>query len=177
MTSKQELRDEIRKQKRQFTRQQLEEMSLPLTGKLLSHRRIVEASTVMMYCSLPDEVSTREALDKLVERGCKVVLPAVLDGENMELREYHGADELKEGAFHIYEPVGKKFTQYGSIDVAVVPGMSFDADGNRLGRGKGYYDRFLARLPKVYKIGLCFDFQKRGHIPSESNDIRMDEVL
>ena len=177
MISKKELRDEIRKQKWQFTRQQLEEMSLTLIGKLLSHRRMAEANTVMMYCSLPDEVSTREALDKLVERGCKVVLPVVLDGENMELREYHCADELKEGAFHIYEPVGKKFVQYGSIDVAVIPGMSFDVHGNRLGRGKGYYDRFLAKLPDAYKIGLCFDFQKRETIPSEDSDIKMDEVL
>jgi 5-formyltetrahydrofolate cyclo-ligase len=75
------------------------------------------------------------------------------------------------------EPVGTRFTDYAAIDVAVVPGMVFDAQGHRLGRGKGYYDRFLAKLPGVYKIGLCFSWQMVDEVPSEANDITMDEVM
>ena len=75
------------------------------------------------------------------------------------------------------EPSGELFTHYDSIDVAIIPGMAFDAGGNRLGRGKGYYDRLLARIPDVYKIGICFDFQKVESVPADINDIKMDEVI
>ena len=62
--------------------------------------------------------------------------------------------------------------------MAVIPGMAFDSNGNRLGRGKGYYDRFLSMLPaRIYKIGVCFDFQKFEHIPTATNDIQMDCVI
>ena len=175
--NKQELRQEIRLQKRHFTRQQLEEMSLPVISRLLSHSRITSANTIMMYCSLPDEVDTRRAIDVLLERGCKVVLPAVISDTEMELRECNGMQDLKEGAFHILEPTGKPFTRYEEIDVAVIPGMSFDTSGNRLGRGKGYYDRFLAQHLGIHKIGICFDFQKRESVPSAKDDIQIDEVL
>lgn len=86
-------------------------------------------------------------------------------------------DDLQEGAFHILEPTGTAFTDYDSIEIAVVPGMSFDAEGHRLGRGKGYYDRFLPRIPRAYKIGICFDFQKTPHVPTDAHDVPMDEVL
>lgn len=59
----------------------------------------------------------------------------------------------------------------------MVPGMAFDADGNRLGRGKGYYDRFLALVPDAYKIGVCFPFQKFPAVPVDDNDVKMDIII
>ena len=58
-----------------------------------------------------------------------------------------------------------------------MPGVAFDSQGNRLGRGKGYYARLLPRLPQAYKIGLCFPFQRVEQVPAEPFDIRMDEVI
>ena len=55
--------------------------------------------------------------------------------------------------------------------------MAFDRAKHRLGRGKGYYDRFLSNVPNIYKIGVCFDFQKVDNVPSDDFDIPMDEVL
>ena len=75
------------------------------------------------------------------------------------------------------EPCGKVFTDYDSIDVAIVPGMAFDQQGHRLGRGKGYYDRFLQSLPSVKKIGVCFDFQKVESVPAEAHDVVVDIVV
>ena len=175
--TKKELRQFVRMQKRMYTQEQLDQMSKPIIDKLMVHPRVKNAKTIMMYYSLDDEVNTHEAVDLLVAQGKRVVLPAVTGETTMELRCYEGPNDLQGGFFHIMEPVGKPFTDYGEIDLIVVPGMGFDTRGNRLGRGKGYYDRFLARVPAIYKIGICFPFQKMPGIPTDENDIMMDEVL
>ena len=84
---------------------------------------------------------------------------------------------VQTGSFGIQEPTGELFTDYDTIDVAIIPGMAFDAEGHRLGRGKGYYDRFLSRVPHLYKIGLCFSWQLVDHVPYDEHDIKMDEVI
>lgn len=175
---KAELRKNIRERKRQFTSKMLGELSLMLINKLLENDKIKEANTILMYYSMPDEVNTHQVVDTLVALGKKVLLPVVINGEELEIREYKDKNDLKEGiAYHIMEPIGEKYNDYKNIDVAVVPGMSFDDNGNRLGRGKGYYDRFLKQIPQAYKIGICFNFQKVKAVPTEETDIKMDEVI
>lgn len=91
-----------------------------------------------------------------------------------------GSDSLREGAFHIMEPVGERFTDLQIIDVILIPGIAFDAQGHRLGRGKGYYDRFLSSLTSHFSpllIGVCFDFQKVSEVPVDKFDISVDEVI
>lgn len=188
---KAELRQQIRHLKRQFTSQQLEELSLAVMARLKP--RLAEARTILAYYSLPDEVCTHQLLDDLVAEGKTVLLPEVVDEGCMQLRHYTGRDDLKEGAFHIMEPVGTLFTAYEQIDVVLVPGMAFDAQGHRLGRGRGYYDRFLSSLGTVLSessptedslrtvpnelIGVCFDFQKVPEVPVDEFDIPVDEVI
>lgn len=178
--NKSELRKEIRNRKRQFTQAQLGELSLSVISQLRNHQKVREAHTLLLYYSLPDEVNTHEWIDELVKEGKTVLLPVVTDEENMILREYTGKHDLSEGSYHIMEPIGKLFPEerYGEIEVGIIPGMSFDEDGHRLGRGKGYYDRFLGKTDAaLYKIGICFGFQKEEKIPSESHDMTMDEVI
>ena len=163
MNSKQQLRRLIR-------------ASHPLT-KLSRHPRLADAHTVLLYSALPDEVPTLPLLNRLTAEGKTVLLPRVVSDTDMELRRYTGPHDLEPGAFGIMEPTGELFTDYDHIDVAVVPGMAFDREGHRLGRGKGYYDRFLARLPHIYKIGVCFPFQLVDQVPTDAHDILMDEVI
>ena len=163
MNSKQELRRLIR-------------ASHPLT-KLSRHPRLADAHTVLLYSALPDEVPTLPLLNRLSTEGKTVLLPHVVNDTDMELRRYTGSNDLEQGAFGIMEPTGELFTDYDDIDVAVIPGMAFDREGHRLGRGKGYYDRFLTRLPHTYKIGVCFPFQLVDHVPADAHDILMDEVI
>ena len=73
--------------------------------------------------------------------------------------------------------MGELFTNYALIDLIVVPGVAFDTKGNRLGRGKGYYDRLLPHIPSAYKAGICFPFQIVEEVPAESFDILMDEII
>lgn len=199
---KQELRKEIRNRKRQFSQDQLGELSLSAISKLRKHPKVMAAHTLLLYYSLPDEVNTHEWIDELVAEGKRVLLPVVVNDKDMVIREYTGKHDLAEGSFHIMEPIGKLFPEekYPEIEVAIIPGMSFDDTGHRLGRGKGYYDRFLTKLrgmevdksgtevdksdtedknlgTEVYKIGVCFGFQKLQEIPFESHDILMNEVI
>lgn len=175
--AKQALRELIRRRKREHTAEELATLSAEVIGRLTAHPRMQAARTVLLYCSLPDEVDTHGCIARLHAEGKTVLLPKVVDGERLELRRYTGHESMQPGAFGIMEPTGPAYPRPLDIDVAVVPGMSFDAHGNRLGRGKGYYDRLLARLAHAYKIGICFDFQKTDCVPCEATDQPMDEVL
>ena len=166
--TKQELRKHIRMLKKQY-----------LTGGLSCEVHLVlpPCEVVMLYSALPDEVPTQKLMDELVAQGKMVLLPSVISDTDMELHRYTGKQDLQTGAYGILEPTGELFTDYKAIDVAIVPGMAFDAEGHRLGRGKGYYDRFLSHVPYLYKIGLCFSWQMVHHIPCDEHDIVMDEVI
>ena len=169
---KEVLRKQIREIKRQFTQQQLEELSFPIVARL--RERLKGAQTVIAYYPLPDEVDIRQLLDELVVGGKTVLLPKVIDDETMELHRYTGAQDLREGAFHIMEPIGEKCEDIG--EAILVPGLAFDSQGHRLGRGRGYYDRFLRARPCA-RIGVCFDFQKVEEVPVDAYDIAVDEVI
>ena len=173
MMTKQEMRKMIRLRKQQHTADE----SSVVIARLKENPRFSQAQTILLYSALPDEVQTQSLLDELTAAGKTVLLPKVVSSEDMELRRYTGTSSLQPGAYGIMEPAGTLFTDYAAIDVAVVPGMAFDVQGHRLGRGKGYYDRFLAKVPGVYKIGLCFSWQMVDEVPSEANDITMDEVM
>lgn|SRR5574344_71092 len=176
MREKEALRKEIRKLKRGYSPEQLEDKSKDIICRLECNQHIQSAKTILMYYSLEDEVCTHEIIDRLALTKC-VLLPVVMDETSMLLRCYKTVRDLKEGAYGIMEPVGERFDDYSNIDVAIIPGMSFDIQGHRLGRGKGYYDRFLKMLPNTYKIGLCYDFQLLPRIPFCEHDVRMDEII
>ena len=175
---KSELRNKIKETKLQFSERRLEELSLSVMDRLLEHPAIKSASTVMLYHSLPDEVSTNKAIEKLSEQGKTVVLPVTTDNNgNMELRVYEKGKVLLQGRFGIMEPIGTKYDKLETISVAVIPGLAFDLSMHRLGHGKGYYDRFLTNLKKAYKIGICFSFQLLIQIPTDEHDVQMDEII
>lgn len=174
---KKQLRREIKLRKSLYSAQQLYEQSLPVIQRLLAHPRLREARIVMLYHSLPDEVFTHTLADSLLLGGKTILLPRVTGESAMELRHYTGPCDLAPGAYGIMEPSGTPFADYAAIDLAIVPGVAFDAAGCRLGRGKGYYDRMLPLLTHAYKIGICFPFQMTDDIPTDSHDIKMDEVI
>ena len=175
------LRQQMRDAKLQH-REQLAAMSQEVVERLAG--RLENKKTVMAYWPLADEVDVRQLIDRIVAEGRVVLLPKVTGDTTMELRRYTSPADLAEGAFRIMEPVGEPFTDYDQIDAVLVPGMAFDAAGHRLGRGKGYYDRFLAAHfspltphPSPLLIGVCFPFQRVAEVPSEEHDVVMDEVV
>lgn len=153
----------------------LKELSAKVLQRLEACPAFKAAKTVMLYYALPDEVDTHNFVEQWAKEK-QIILPVVI-GDDLELRSYHGRHELAVGAYGIEEPTGLAFTEKERIECIVVPGVAFDRHGNRLGRGKGYYDRLLPRLPQAYKIGLCFPFQLVDEVPAEPFDIPMDEVI
>lgn len=177
MKDKKEIRQLIRIEKRLRSAEDLREQSEKIMSLLEMHERFQKAHTVLMFYALPDEPATQLKLDQWAQE--KVIILPVVVGDDLILRRYTGPECLAEGAFHILEPQGEQFDAYESIDMVVVPGVAFDRHLNRLGRGKGYYDKLLSRpsLKSAYKLGICFDFQKVDEVPIGPFDIPMDELL
>lgn len=149
--------------------------SAEILAALEAHPAFRAAHTVLLYHSLPDEVCTHDFIRKWSDKK-QILLPVVI-GDDLELRIYTGPEELATGSYGIEEPTGELFTDYTSIDFIAVPGVAFDRHGNRLGRGKGYYDRLLPHIPSAYKAGICFPFQIVEEVPADRFDIRMDEII
>ena len=151
------------------------QQSAEILTALEAHPAFRAADTVLLYHSLKDEVDTHEFIRKW-SRLKRILLPVVV-GDDLELRAYTGPEDLAIGAYGIEEPTGARFTDYAAIGFIAVPGVAFDRNGNRLGRGKGYYDRLLPRIPAAYKAGICFPYQLVEEVPAEPFDIRMDEII
>ncbi len=98
------------------------------------------------------------------------------EGDVLSFRPILALSELVSGRFGIRAPAqGPSLEQ---LDLIVVPGLAFTSEGNRLGQGAGYYDRFLSLIPlTTFKIGVCFAFQRLPEIPHESHDVKMDAVV
>ncbi len=149
--------------------------SANILAALEAHPAFRAANTILLYYSLQDEVDTHEFVQKWSHKK-QILLPVVV-GDDLEIRIYTGPEDLATGTYGIEEPTGELFTDYAVIDFIAVPGVAFDRNGNRLGRGKGYYDRLLPRIPQAYKVGICFTFQIVEEVPAEPFDIRMDEII
>ena len=175
MTSKDELRRQVRQAKRAVAFDEKVRRSAAIMNKLEQLDLFCKAKTVLLYWSMADEVHTHPT----VERYCKektILLPCV-DGDDLLLRQYTGPECMHAGEqFGIAEPTGPIYRDLDAIDVIVVPGVAFDSKGNRMGRGRGFYDRLLSTV-KAYKIGVAFNFQMFDSIPVDDHDIPMDLVL
>ena len=167
---KKQLRKQIAQEKKRQSATLLTTHSIALLEQIEKHPRFISATTVLLYHSLPDEVQTHAFVEKWHKQK-KVLLPVVV-GDILELRHYTGKSCLQEGSFHIEEPSGENYTNYQEIELAIIPGISFDKKGHRLGRGKGYYDKLLPLLAS-YNIGICYQFQALEKIPTENFDQTM----
>lgn len=134
-----------------------------------------QASCIALYYSIPGEVQTAGFLEKWFDKK-QLLLPLVV-GDDLRLLPYKGKESLQPGAFGIPEPIDTETSiSESDIDLIIVPGVAFDRHLNRMGRGKGYYDRLLSTL-QAPKIGICFDFQLQENVPTEPFDKKMDLVI
>jgi 5-formyltetrahydrofolate cyclo-ligase len=131
------------------------------------------ADHILMYHSLPDELFTHAFLGKWASRK-HFYLPRV-NGVNLEILPYDES-RLELGSFHIEEPTGNNTVDPSEIELVVVPAVAYDRRGNRLGRGKGFYDRLL-KSTKATKIGIGYEFQLVDEVPVEPHDVGVDMII
>lgn len=137
------------------------------------------AKTVLLFAPLPDEVNIWPLLEKALAEGKVLSLPRYDPVKRIYLAA-HVTDlelDLAMAAFEILEPAAHcGEIPPAKIDLALVPGVGFDLSGNRLGRGRGFYDRLLAGFGG-FKCGVALDEQMTEAIPAEEHDVRMDMIL
>jgi len=149
---------------------------------LFTSSEFIKAKTIMFYVSTKDEVKTESMIKYALKLGKKVVLPiSDLKKKTLDLSEIKDFDnELEPGAFNILEPK-KDFLRSVSpeeVDLVIVPGVAFDENGDRIGYGMGFYDRFLKTIRKdVPVIGLAYELQIVDDIPVDDTDVTVDKVL
>lgn len=172
---KQELRKQVRHLKNHVSLEEKKKLSIKIFEKLEESALFLSSQTIMAYWSMDDEVYTHDFVLKWASQK-RIILP-VVDGANIVLKEFKGVEHLVAGErFGIPEPAGPIFKYPELIDLIIVPGVAFDKDNNRMGRGKAYYDKLL-RESKAHKIGICFPFQLFPSVPHDHMDVKMDEVI
>lgn len=173
---KKELRRQIRAAKALVTFDEKLERSQTVMKQVERLPQFAKADTILLYWSMDDEVQTHDFVNNWYTE--KTVLLPCVDGDDLKLRQYTGAECLRAGEqFGIGEPVGPEFTELDRVQMIVVPGVAFDHQCNRMGRGRGFYDRLLKSTPNAFKVGVAFDFQLVDEVPVEAFDVKMDCVV
>ncbi len=171
---KNEIRARIKARKSLLSPQEKAQAARMVFEQLEQSAAFMLAERILLYHSLPDELSTHEFINKWADMK-RFFLPRV-NGVNLDILPY---DRTKRalGSFHIEEPQGNDTVDVSEIELVVVPAVAYDRRGNRVGRGKGFYDRLLADT-RATKVGVGYDFQLIDEdIPAERHDVAVDVVI
>lgn len=153
-----------------------------ITERLMSLDEIKNANVLFFFASFRSEVNTLDAIAQLLRHGKRIVLPKV-DGERhvLLLYEVKGIEELTSGYMGIPEPAilaEERMIEINGVDAVIIPGAGFDAEGNRIGYGGGYYDRLLSSLTRgVPVVAPAYEEQIVESVPAEPHDIRANMIV
>ncbi len=184
LSQKKELRKEAKSYRKSISESDRLDKSSAIISNLKALKEYQKAEVILMYASLPDEVETLSLIRELTEEDKKSVYCPVTQGDEMEFYRISSVDDLKEGNFHVLEPESMaewRFVLQNDVHYCMLmPGLMFDKKGNRLGYGKGYYDKYLAKIPKdvnLTTIALSYETMIKDAIPAEETDRRADYVV
>jgi 5-formyltetrahydrofolate cyclo-ligase len=173
---KKEIRESMLNRRNSLSKEEILERSKKIEQNLSNLKQYKEAKNVMFFVSFGSEVHTHEMIKEAL-KSKTVIIPKVLNNEIEPSLIIDFDNLIPSGKFGILEPIEAMKIAYKNIDLILVAGIAFDNEGYRLGYGLGYYDRFLAKLPKALKIGLCFDLQIADRLPREAHDVPVDIVV
>ena len=156
------------------------EKSRDITNKLVRNENFEKAKVLAIYKSFGTEVDTAELINYSINIGKTVVLPKV-EGDELKFYKVNSINEnFIKSSFGVEEPLGNEsnFVDKTCIDLVIVPGLCFDREKNRLGFGRGYYDRYL-KNEDLKTIGICFDEQilEKEILPITEDDVKLDEII
>ena len=171
---KKRLRELLAQKRRLLSKDDVAEQSGKIVAAVEQMPCFQTAKTVLIYYPTHNEVDLLSLIKRYKKE--KTFLFPVVHRRMMTVCPYEGNDKMHRGKFNIPEPTTEPYT--GHIDLILVPGVAFDMTGNRLGRGGGYYDRFMAKLgKKTLLAGVGYDFQLVEKVPTNRRDKRMDFVV
>ena len=174
--NKTELRAQIRQQKRAMTQQQIERASRELGEKFAACEQYAKAKTIYGYMPYNQEVRTVPLLERAMKDGKQVAVPKVY-GDTMRFILVTDLTAMEKSDFGIPEPVADGPVANDPHALVLMPGLAFTAQGDRMGYGGGYYDKFLAQEPQHPTVALCYDFQLVENLPTEEYDVPVHLVL
>ncbi len=171
---KNQIREQYKAKRREMDKSEVIEKSKATSMAFLESSIYKNAKQLMIYLPLGNETDTSEIIDAALRDGKKIVLP-VTDSQTGVITPclYEKDTKLIKGAFSVTEPEIKVLADMSKTDVVIVPGIAFDRLGNRVGFGKGCYDRLLKGTTAI-KVGLCYELQICSEIPSCKHDVKMD---
>ena len=167
-----EIRKEIKSLRDNLSLIEVENASFLITNKVIEKIKNLNAKTFMLYKSFKNEVKTDKIIDFLLSANKTVAYPITI-GEDM-VAGVPTSSEYKKSSLGVLEPID--YTIIETPDVVFVPLVACDKNKNRIGLGKGYYDRFL-KCKGSLKIGICYDFQVVENIPKNPHDIPLDIII
>lgn len=173
------LRERVKEIQGKFIKEEIEKMNAEIQTRLLLFPYFHSAESIFIYVSMENEPSTREIISTAFSTGKRVYVPRCLPGKEriMEAVEIHDWEDLEEGTLGILEPKKEiKGSDVRFFSLMLIPCLSADRRGGRLGHGAGYYDRFLERS-EGKKLCLCFQSLLFPKIPMRKHDVFMDFVL
>lgn len=177
---KKELRSLIREKRKSIPLDRKKELDTIIQKSIISQPKFKSSHIIMTYVALNEEVSTDLLIEEAFREGKRIVVPYCNENSKIGLAEICSLEELKVGAFGIREPleICRDNIREELIDLVIVPGVAFDKEGNRLGMGKGFYDRFLQTAKShSYWIAPTYECQMVESIPLEEHDLPVDMIV
>ena len=173
---KKELRAKIRALKRAMTEEQIVQASARLGKLFVNSEQYKQAKTIYGYLPYNQEVRTVPMLEQALRDGKKVAVPKCY-GDEMRFIYMDDLSQVAPGYADIPEPIADEPVAEDKTALVLMPGMAFTKNGDRMGYGGGFYDKFLAAEPEHPTVALCYDFQMVESLPTEEYDIPVDCVL
>ena len=173
------LRERLRAELNELTRAQKEDAAVEICARLIQQAEWIRARSVLLFSPLSDEPNVRPLLHAALGSGKLTALPRFnpATGTYEAAVVSDSAKDFVEGKYGIMEPVPScGLMELNRLDLALVPGLAFDWHGRRLGRGKGFYDRLLAKVSGT-TCGVAFDQQMVATLPVEPHDVRLNRIL
>ena len=175
LSDKRKVRQAVRAEIAKLPTEERTTLSSQIFSKIAALKEVEEASVIALFVSLPDEPQTADFIEQLLLQNRRVVVPRI---EDEVMNFYDISEGVTTGAFGIMEPVATTPIAPSEIDVMVVPGVAFTQYGARLGRGKGFYDKYLSHNGfRAYTVGVCYPCQLVEELPTEEHDKLLDLVV
>ena len=176
-TDKKSLRQQVKAMRLAQEAAAAKRRSDEICDRLLEIKEIRAADRVFVYAAARGEADLEKLVYRLWDAGKCVAFPAC-QGERMDFYAVSRWEELREGYFAIREPIDRRCPLTPTASTVIcTPGVVFSAQGNRIGMGKGFYDRYFSRYPMPYRIGIAFDFQCGWEWEPDRSDVPMHMVM